>query len=237
MNVVLTCLFTGCSDPQRPKGSNPDWEMAPRVDKLVPLLNSITGSDVFIFHDELPDDQTDGFRAHPSSNYTFVREPTPIGNVYMERWRVYRRWLSDFASSVRRVFCVDGTDVVMRHFPFHHMRDNVLYTCSEQGKFMDLPWLANNHHSIRTWAKGHKFLPLLNAGICGGDWNTVFGFLSRLIDGALLAAEAQHDMTDMGAFNRTAWDNYGERLVFGPRVHTVFTEYENDNGYSWWSHR
>lgn len=239
MNVVLTCLFTGCSDPQRPKGSNPDWEMAAQVDKLVPLLNSISGSDVFIFHDELKDADISKFEysdmTNPSSTYHFVREPTPIGNIYRERWRVYRRWLARNVAA-RRVWCVDGTDVVMRHFPFHHMRDGVLYTCSEKGKYVDLPWLINNHRSIRGWAKERMYLPLLNAGLVGGDAGTVRMFLEALVEGYLPTADDMDDMTDMGAVNHCVWSHFAERLVFGPRVHTVFTEYE-DNGYSWFSHR
>jgi hypothetical protein len=239
LNTILTCLFTGCEDPQRPKGfENPQWSMRPDVEMLRPLLSSIHDAHVFVFHDELDDGATADFAAESSMpNIRFIRQPTPVGNIYRERWRVYARWLNQHPE-VRRVWCVDGTDVVMRHYPFHHMRDGVLYTCSE-AKDLSLPWIVNNHRSIEGWLSNptNRSLPLLNAGLVGGDRSTVWAFLWDMISTELLEADAYEDLTDMGAFNRTAWDRYGERLVFGPRVHTVFTGYEKDNGYSWWSHR
>jgi hypothetical protein len=240
MNVVLTCLFTGCEDPQRPKGfENPDWSMRREVDQLMPLMRSIHDADVVVFHDELDDaDIADKVASLRSANRTFrfERQPTPIGNIYRERWRVYRRWLAAHPEA-RRMWCVDGTDVKMHHYPFHHMRDGVLYTCSEENKTVALPWVVNNHQSIKHWAKTRGFLQLLNAGLCGGDRETVLTFLTDLVDGPLLAADAAGDMTDMAAFNHCVWDHWAERLVTGPRVHTVFQGYQSDNGYSWWAHR
>ena len=234
MNVVLTCLFSGCEDPQRPKGfENPDWSIRPDLKMLKPLLDSIHNAHVFVFHDEL--EPPEGGWPWPCEA-TFEQQPTPVGNIYRERWRVYRRWLATHPE-VRRVWCVDGTDVTMRHYPFHHMRDGVLYTCSEHDKFVSLPWVINNHRSIKQWAKSKPFLPLLNAGLCGGDRETVLSFLTDLIDGPFIAADDHADMTDMAAFNRCIWDRWAERLVTGPRVHTTFQGYEPDNGYSWWAHR
>jgi hypothetical protein len=235
-------LFTGCEDPQRPKGfENPEWSMRREVDQLMPLLRSISDADVIVFHDELDDDDINTHvESLRSANRTinFIRNPTPIGNIYRERWRVYARFLAKHPE-VRRVWCVDGTDVQMRRYPFHHMRDGVLYTCSEKGKDLSLPWIANNHHSIRDWltAPHTRTLPLLNAGLVGGDRETVLSFLDDMISTTLLEADEHDDLTDMSALNRTAWDRWGERLVFGPRVHTVFQAYEKDNGYSWFSHR
>lgn len=242
MNLVMTCLFTGCVDPQRPKGSNPDWEMRADVDQLMPLLLSIRNSDVVVFHDELDDDDIIEalgiLYADPDAHrhITFERWPTPTGNIYRDRWQVYRSYLKLHADA-RWVWCVDGTDVKMLRPPYEAMRDDRLYTCSEQGKTVTLPWLLNNHTSVRQWARLHPRFDLLNAGLCGGDFNTVFGFLNRLIDYYFGDSDDAGDMTDMGAFNRCAWENYLSLLVYGPEVHTIFTAYEGDNGHSWWSHR
>lgn len=240
VNLVLTCLFTGCADPQRPKGSNPDWEMRPQVDQLMPLLLSIRDAQVIVFHDELDDD--DITKALVSLDFeagrrvTFERWPTPTGNIYRDRWRVYRSYLSNLPVEPRWLWCVDGTDVKMLRPPWQDMGDGLLYTCSEQNR-LSLPWIANNHPSARQFVRRNRNRTVLNAGLCGGGPDTVYGFLESMIDHYFGDADREGDMTDMGAFNRCAWENYWDRLMYGTAVHTVFTAYESDNGVSWWSHR
>lgn len=232
-DLVLTCLFSGCEDPQRPKGhENPDWSIRPDPTQLYPLIDSVREwsnmIEIVVLHDELP--------GEPYKMVRWEQQPTPVGNVYRERWRRYRRFLAA-NPQYHRIWMVDGTDVKMRQNPFTFMFDSVLYVCSEQGKNVSLPWIADHHGSQRDWAKTHGFLDLLNAGLVGGHRITISYFLNLFIDHDLRWADEFDDLTDMAAFNHTCWENFGEQLVYGSKVNTTFGAYEDDNGYAWWSHR
>lgn len=219
MNVVITTLFTRTDDPQRP-----GFRFPADTAQLDTLLASLHDCDPIVLHDE-PLDSRDGV--------TFEKVETG-GNPYFQRWLSIREWLQAHPE-VRRIWCVDGTDVEMLHYPFHHQRDGILYVGSEPAT-VGLEWLARTSPSVATFCKHHRDHRLLNAGLCGGDRDTILAFLSDLIATFHLAAMAE-DMTDMGVFNLTAWTRYSARLVTGEQVHTVFRAEDRTNPFAWWRHK
>src|SRR5690606_5041250 len=114
-DVVMTCLLTAQKDPQRGRAMSAqasmlsDWRKSlPGHVRPVVLHTSLQG--------ELPG--------------TELVQVTQFINVYFERWLGYYRWLRDHPE-VGRVWCTDGTDVVMLRDPFAEMVPGRLYVGSE----------------------------------------------------------------------------------------------------------
>ena len=45
------------------------------------------------------------------------------------------------------------------------------------------------------------------------------------------------EMGDMAAFNLVGYSHFSDRIVTGPRVHTVFRQEEKNNNWAWWRHK
>ncbi len=220
-DVVLTCLFTGKRDPQRPRAEKP----GPRA--LDALLESLRGREVFVFTDENKQSREVGV-----GNY--VHADFGSDNVYFERWIAYYRWLRDHPE-VRFVWMVDGTDVVMLREPFDIQRGK-LYVGSEPAT-LSTPWLRK-HHPAKAVVELIGAKPdglLYNAGLIGGDRDTVLEFLRDMV--ALWGTNKvdvfhRKDSTlglgDMGALNVILHgESWQGRIVTGPSVHSVFKAFQN----------
>jgi len=232
-DVMLTSWFTGKPDPQRGQTEIKGTEVA-----LATLLKTLQKREVHIFTDTPTRDEDlgDGHHAHLVS--------LGADNVYFQRWISYWRWLRDHPE-VRFVWCVDGTDVTLLGDPFA-LRPVTLYVGSEPAS-ISKPWLRQHHPSkwVTKLIEQHSDGVLYNAGLVGGDRETVMEFLHEMIE---LWGTNQIDqfhkkdeslgIGDMGAFNailyRPEWRN---RVVTGPAVHTVFKAYEQTHETAIWAHK
>lgn len=227
-NVVITSLLTGRPDPQRGARMKADTAL------LAELRTSIKGAKLVVCHDELTD---------PGDETTeFVRSANTI-NVYFQRHIAAWQYLRDHPE-IRWVWCVDGTDVKMLHEPWEHMQPGRLYLGSEPA-IVSIPWMRDNHPAavIQSFLAEHPTKQLLNAGLIGGDRDTVMGFLHDLISLHADNAEAVARGTDqplgigdMGALNYIAWTRYADRLIYGSMVNTTFKVNET-NDFSMWKHK
>lgn len=236
-NIVLTSYFTGVFDPQRGvKWAPHDW-----FEEIEPLLRSVVGyedgrkkpcSDHFVMLQDFID----------KDDASLTRVETSI-NPYFQRWISYRQWLIKNRRNIGKVFCVDATDVVMLNNPFAHVQPGVLYTGCEPGG-LDNVWL-NHHHKhplLQNFFKANRKLQLLNAGILGGDVDTIIRFCGLMIShygqteaDAKFKGTANAGMTDMGLFNYVARTFF--KPNFGPHVNTEFKKYDYDNKHPWWRHK
>ena len=230
-DVVLTALLTGQSDPQRGKRMSSDVKM------LQTLLDSLKANDAHavVLHDEMKDPK------HPAASFEKVEAHA---QPYFERWVQYWRYLRDHPE-VSRVWCVDGTDVEMLRSPFDDMQPGTLYVGYEP-KVVGIPWMEQNHPSNRygrLWAD-YKHHQLLNAGLVGGDRETVMEFLHWIIRGYHEIQSDTHftgtksalGVGDMAMFNLAAYEHFADRLSWGSHVCTVFKQ-EERNSFSWWRHK
>lgn len=236
-NIVLTSYFTGVFDPQRgAKWAPHDW-----FEEIEPLLRSVVGYE---------DDRKKPCSGHFVMLHDFIdkddasltRVETSI-NPYFQRWISYRQWLIQNRANIGKVFCVDATDVVMLNNPFPHLQPGVLYTGCEPGG-LDNVWL-NHHHKhplLQNFFKANRKLQLLNAGILGGDIDTVIRFCGLMIShygqmeaDAKFKGTANAGLTDMGLFNYVARTFF--KPNFGPHVNTEFKKYDYDNKQPWWRHK
>lgn len=223
-NLVITSCLTQVQDPQ------PSRRTAP---KLTPAdfaawERSIKGALPVVLHD-IP-------HGHKS-----LPQPTPRGwkraasglNPYVQRWVNAYQFLRH--SPARWVFCTDGTDVVMLREPWREMEQGKLYLGWEPKVVGDV-WLAQHHAAYRDWIDANGGLPLLNAGVCGGDHATVMEFAH---DVATEGIEVDHTRYagDMAALNKVAYsEKWRGRVVTGPIVTTVFKQNER-NTWSWFKHK
>ncbi|RTN13156.1 glycosyltransferase family 2 protein, partial [Enterobacter hormaechei] len=103
-----------------------------------------------------------------------------------------------------------------------------------------------NHHgsAYQQFLKQHRDEPLLNAGLLGGSREDVMEFAHRII--RLYYRIESHrfwkmetapaTLVDMGAFGMAA-KSFGDRIVTGPRIHTVFKTDGFGKESAWWKHK
>lgn len=215
-DTVLSCVFTGHPDPQRKQPLTPDTRHAAK------LLTSLGDHPVTV----LCDFDTD----HPQ----FEQVPTST-QPYMQRWISYRQHILTHPG-LRYVWCVDATDVeCLTDDPFTGMQPGTLYAGWEH-QVVGCDWMRENHHASRHWIDQNPALPLINAGVIGGDRDTMLAFTALVLrywsDGV---AEGLVDSAgDMGFVNRAAHSM--PHLVTGPPVTTLFKGNER-NTFSRWKHK
>lgn len=227
-DVVLTCLLTRQTDPQRSK------PMDAKPEALAALRKSVKGHRFIVLHTDLPE----------GSLPEQVKVEQYI-NPYFERWLRYFHWLRDHPE-VGRVWCVDGTDVTMLRDPFPEMEPGVLYVGSEPSTLRN-EWMLKHHpdRKINTFMREHPNLQLLNAGLLGGDRQTVMAFCQAMCKEFfddhtewIFGWETERlGVGDMGAFQWVARNRFGDRLSYGSYVNTVFKADETNNKVSWWKHK
>lgn len=205
-NVVLTCLFTSRPDPQRGTTMSPDPALA---DALLATCDAVVLCDFDC--------------ARPN----FTRVDTATG-PYIQRWISYRQYLIDHPE-IRYVWCVDATDVQQLQDPFPMMRPGTLY-CGWENQILGCDYMIRHHPAVADWITENADRTLLNAGVVGGDRDTMLTFMGRLIE---LWVQNPSDELDMGYFNRAA---YSMNPVTGPRITTVFKA-NSPTEWSLWRHK
>lgn len=223
-NLVLTSFFVGQPDPQRGESWKPD------ASAVMPLFNSIPYREIMVLNDCM-----------------LIPPPNGAGaecliNPYFQRWISYRKYLIDHRHTLGFVWCVDATDVIMLNNPYPHMSRGVLYTGDEPGT-VNNAWLKTHHKHpvIQNMIIKWRTQPLLNAGILGGDVDTVIDFCGKMIDyytqfeeDAKLRRMHGAGLTDMGVFNLVAYSHF--KPVHGRQVTTVFKA-EQTQSAAWWKHK
>lgn len=241
MDIVLTSYFTGVVDPQRGEKWIPDEQL------IASLINSsnVCNCELVILHDELRDHvlETQYVDHYPGSNFiSLIKTPATI-NPYFQRWISYRKYLIDNRDKLRFVFCTDATDVEVLNSPFPHMHPGILYTGDEPGLIHN-QWLFAHHRNptLQAFFKQYHKLPILNAGLLGGDVDTIIRFCGAMIDKYMeYTADEQlrrlpgPGLTDMGIFNQVAYTG-GFQIEHGRRVNTIFKTYQK-TGESWFRHK
>lgn len=239
-DIILTSYFTGVVDPQT--GNNWAFDEKAISGLFDSCAKQITLPNVVMINDCL----NPGVWRYDTNEYTMQYIAVDIIaaiNPYFQRWVSYRDYLIRNKNNMRYVFCVDATDVEVLNNPFPHMQHGVLYTGDEPDTLKS-QWL-NYHHKhprLQAFFKLHFRLPLLNAGLLGGDVDTVIRFCGDMID-EYTAMTADSDlmrmpgpgMTDMGVFNLVARSGKYE-LVHGRTVNTIFKQYQK-TGESWFRHK
>lgn len=228
-NLVITTLLTSQPDPQRTGKMKAD----PQV--LQAWADSISGALPIVLADEL--------KESPSGASMF--EVPQVGmSPYFSRWlHIYQHLRAH--PEYHLVWCTDGTDVEMLREPWAEMQPGKIYMGSEHKTYAD-EWMKANHHgkAYSEFIEQHRDEQLLNAGLLGGSREDVMEFAHRII--RLYYRIESHrfwkmetapaTLVDMGAFGMAA-KSFGDRIVTGPKVHTIFKTDGVGKESAWWRHK
>lgn len=228
-NLVITTLLTSQPDPQRGRKMKPD----PQV--LQAWADSISGALPIVLADEL--------KESPTGAGLF--EVLPLGmSPYFARWLHIYQYLRSHPE-YHLVWCTDGTDVEMLREPWEEMAPGKIYVGSEHKTYFD-EWMKDNHHgkAYSEFFELHRDEQLLNAGLIGGCREDVMEFAHRIIRQHYLIEShrfwkmeaAPATLVDMGAFGMAA-KSFGNRIVTGPLVHTIFKTDGFGKETAWWKHK
>ncbi|HCU2333896.1 TPA: glycosyltransferase family 2 protein [Klebsiella aerogenes] len=228
-DVVITTLLTSQPDPQR------GTKLTASPDMLAKWAASLRQCGRIVLVDEL--------HAAPAGV-----ELCPVAdvqmNVYFRRWLHIWQHLRDHPE-YRFVWCTDGTDVEMLCAPWEEMQPGKVYVGSEPKTYADA-W-AKQHHPERIYQEfieQHRNDVMLNAGLLGGTRADVMAFAHGIIRlyyriesyRFWKKEQAGAAVGDMLAFGIVA-KSFSDRIVTGPRVHTVFKSEGIGKEYAWWKHK
>ncbi|MBZ1874906.1 glycosyltransferase family 2 protein [Klebsiella pneumoniae] len=228
-NLVITSLLTSHPDPQR------NGKMKPDPQALQAWANSITGALPIVLADELKE---------PPTGAGLFEVPQVAMSPYFARWLHIYQFLREH-HEYHLVWCTDGTDVEMLREPWAKMEPGKIYVGSEHKTYAD-EWMKANHHgkAYSGFIEQHIDEPLLNAGLLGGSRDDVMEFAHRIIRQHYLIEShrfwkteaAAATLVDMGAFGMAA-KSFGDRIVTGPQVHTIFKTDGFGKETAWWKHK
>lgn len=228
-DVVITSLLTSEPDPQRGN------KMLADSNVLQHWASSIAGAKAVVLADELT--------ALPFDALLF-KVPSVKMSPYFARWlHIYQHLRAH--PEYRFVWCTDGTDVEMLREPWAEMEVGKIYVGSEHKTYAE-EWMKSNHHgkAYSEFLEQYRNDLLLNAGLIGGCRDDVMEFAHRIIRQHYLIEShrfwkmeaAPATLVDMGAFGMAA-KSFGDRIVTGPRVHTIFKTDGFGKEVAWWKHK
>lgn len=228
-NVVITTLLTSQPDPQR------GTKITPSHDLLAKWAASLSGCGRIVLADELETVPADA---------ELFRVPDVKMNVYFRRWLHIWQHLRDHPE-YHFVWCTDGTDVEMLQQPWQEMEEGKIYVGSEPKTYAD-QWAKQSHPEAicQAFIDEHRSDVMLNAGLLGGTRDDVMAIAHGIIRlfyhiESLRFWGKEHSAASVGdmiAFGIVA-NRYLDRLVTGPRVHTVFKSDGIGKEFAWWRHK
>ncbi|WP_234262271.1 glycosyltransferase family 2 protein [Klebsiella aerogenes] len=228
-NLVLTTLLTSQKDPQRGQRLKPDPQ------QLQVWAKSIRGADAVVLADEL---------TTAPAGAQLVNVPDVAMNVYFRRWLHIYQYLREHPEYTH-VWCTDGTDVEMLREPWQAMQPGKVYTGSEPTLYADA-WAARNHPEkvYQDFIREHANDVMLNAGLLGGSRDDVMAFAHGIVRlyyriesyRFWKMEQATSAVGDMMAFGIVA-KSFGDRVVTGPLVHTVFKSNGTGKELAFWRHK
>jgi glycosyltransferase involved in cell wall biosynthesis len=228
-NLVLTTLLTSRPDPQRGVRMKADASM------LSPWAASVRDGDAVVLADELSD-------VPPGCQ--LARVPDVAMNVYFRRWLHIYHYLRDHPEYTH-VWCTDGTDVEMLREPWEAMEQGKIYVGSEPTLYSD-EWAKKSHpeHVYQDFIAKHGHEVMLNAGLLGGSRDDVMAFAHGIVRlyyriesyRFWKTEQAGAAVGDMIAFGIVA-KSFGDRVVHGPQVNTVFKSNGIGKELAWYRHK
>jgi len=228
-DVVITSLLTNQPDPQRKVKMPADAAL------LQAWARSIRGAKAVVLADEL---------ATAPEGVTLQSVPALNMSPYFARWLHIYQHLREHPE-YRFVWCTDGTDVEMLREPWPEMEPGKIYVGSEHKTYAE-EWMKANHHgkAYSEFLEQYHNDQLLNAGLLGGSREDVMDFAHRIIRQHYLIEShrfwkmesAPATLVDMGAFGMAA-KSFGDRIVTGPLVHTIFKTEGFGKEAAWWKHK
>jgi hypothetical protein len=243
-NVILGCHLTGIYDVNRNTLlSNDDFNLI----KDWALSISSQQIKAIVFHNNFSKKTIHQF----TSNYLqFVDvEADTVYKPNVNRYFIYKDYLSKFGHTIDNLFVTDITDVLLLTNPFAQeffIQNSQHLFCGDEPTVLQNEWMQLHSTSFRNKIAGYKEYEekfknevLLNCGIIGGNTALVSTFIDELC--AIHEQYNQHNTTDytgdMGAFNYLVRSNYNYKILHGTPVNTIFKQYQHNRQDCWFAHK
>lgn len=221
--IVLTSYFTGFNDTQR----NKTW--SPNINDIKKLIDSCTYNlvDIVVLNN--------CFDSYDFQNVTYKRVEATL-NPYFQRWISQYQYLRDHPE-IDYVWCVDATDTELLKDPFKKQVKGKLYLGYEP-KFVASEWMLGNfkQNCYTSMFSTYGGKTLLNCGVIGGSREDVMALMHDML-GFYSDHAGNVGPFEMGMFNYVVWNNWRDKIIYGPAVTTIFKGFENNNVKAIWRHK
>ena len=219
MNIILTTFFTTDKDPQRPLvwGSDDITLVKDFYESLIKHdLNCI------ILHDNSPEEFINKLT---TDKIKWVRVNSSGLNMVDIRWTLYHQ-LIESMPLVKKVFCLDISDVIILKNPFELMDPDKVYCGDEECLNKDNFWMMERFN----WMKHpevtdhmHEYVnnKVLNCGIVGGNRENMLEITNKM-GTVLKESNIQNTTVDMAAINAILYRYYNNKLVHGHPLNTKY---------------
>lgn len=234
MKKVLFSYYFSKPDPQRGVYWPDDF------DKLKPLIESLTVKKIpfALFHDGLTMPRIRGGKAR---EYVKIN-PEQINFVGSVARRFHHLEYLKANEDITHVWMVDSTDVECLKNPWSVIEKGILYVGKEAENTLNCPWMRKTQVPYFTAPDYYQAIEgrendlLTNAGLIGGDRETVIEFLELYCATAELFA-ARDRCQDMVIFNYVLYKHFRKRFEAGMHINTRFKAYEVNNDMAIWRHK
>jgi hypothetical protein len=167
-------------------------------------------------------------------------------SVYWARWMAESGYLRQH-EDIGRVFHVDTTDVEMLKNPFPQVADDTLYVGTQSDQLMQYNVRRSGRDNVwRDWINrpGQWEKQLLNPGVIGGTRAVVLELISSMVEKWALnwidEKNGKDQLTgayEMAFFNMVSYEEFADRLTFGPKVTTHFDAFGETGTAAWFRHK
>jgi len=243
-NFIFASLLTGVYDVNRDEllEKNNFRIIKKWYDSIVKLqINAI------VFHNTFSKDIVEKY-TNEYVQFIEIEYDTRL-NPNIFRYFAYRDYLTKNLKNVSNLFVTDITDVEVITNPFESniFLENPDYLfCGDEPEILDNDWMRNHNSHLRSsipefnmYETLNKHQPLLNCGIIGAN----IAVIKLLID-KIVATHEYYSYTnttaytlDMGVFNFVARTTFGDKIIHGEPVNTVFKKYESQRTDCWFRHK
>lgn len=202
--LILTTYFTSKADPQK-KIFMPNDDFS----YIGKFYSSVLEHDLHavIFYDNLSEAFVE---KHTCDNIKFVKCRIIMYSLNDERFFIYREFLNSI--SAEKIILADVNDVTFGKNPFEFMQQDKLYIGRDHHVLIKgSEWIQNKLNILPQLIKeGIPVLignmPLVNAGVIGGDARTIRNFVQKVA--ALLAYADNNNNNNMACVNIAFFDAY-----------------------------
>jgi len=243
-NVIAATILTGVYDVNRSQMiAEDDFNLV--YDWYQSLIN--LGLNGIIFHNCFADATVLKYQTKNIIFRRVVYNSTISPNAY--RYIIYNQFLQQEGAGIQNVFFTDIADVVAVKNAFiqpEFTQNPYTLFCGDEDSTLDNEWMNNHSTYLRQHVAGYRDYEakykneiLLNCGIFGGSTKIIASLVAKLAN--LHLTYTIHNKTpftlDMGAFNFIVRTQFGNNLMHGRPVNTVFKKYESQRTDCWFRHK
>ena len=243
-NIVCATLLTGRYDVNRNEQLSED-----NFDLVRGWYNSVVRLKMrgIIFHNTFSGKTS---KRYENEHITFIAvdfDKKLNANVF--RYLLYQEFIQTYSSFIKAIFVTDIADVEVVINPFDQsffLNNPTALFCGDEPKPLANEWMNDHSTHLRnaipefsSYEQANGSKTLLNCGVIGGTVQV----MQPLID-SLAAMHRQYTTQnttpytlDMGTFNYIARTRFGDQLLHGAPINTVFKGYETTRSDCWFRHK